>query len=124
MGERYLNQEIHYFSDVEIAQYANDVKGTHFDGITATVSGLGISVVATSAFPPMAAAIATGLGLAFAINGVIDAIETAFNDSDLESVIDSMHDGQTLKVVTKYYEWSSASGNSYTYYSKETYTIL
>ncbi len=72
----------------------------------------------------MAGLIATALGLAIATKTVIDVIIAGFDDSDLSSVIKSMGDDDSLKVTTKFYEWSSGGGNSYTYYTDISYSII
>ncbi len=72
----------------------------------------------------MAGVIATALGLALATKTVVDAIIGGFDDSDLKSTIKKMDDDDSLKVTTKFYEWSSGSGNSYTYTTTITYSIV
>lgn len=124
MATTLLGQSTKTFSGMALTKYVNNEKGTHYDNIAEAVVGLSVSVVATAIFPPMAAAIATGLGISIALSVVIDAIEEALDDDDLESIVGRMKEGDSLRVTTKFYEWSSGSGNSYTYYSTESYKIV
>lgn len=72
----------------------------------------------------MAAAIAGSLGLVISIDAVIKAVEEALDNNDFESTIKKMKEGDSLRVTTKFYEWSSGSENHYTWYSEESYKIV
>ncbi|WP_026895344.1 hypothetical protein [Clostridiisalibacter paucivorans] len=124
MASRLLKEESKTFSGMKLTQYVNEENGTNFDNIVEAVAGLGIAAVGAAVTNPMASAIATALGLALAIDAVIDAVTEALDDSDLESTIKKMDEGDSLKVITKFYEWSSGSGNHYTWYSEEEFEIV
>ncbi len=124
MPEILLGQSTETFSGIALTQYVNDQNETHFNNIVGAILGLGVTVVATSLCPPLARIIATGLGVELALNLVIDVVEKALDDNDLESTLKRMKEGDSLKVTTKFYEWSSSSGQSYTYYSTESYQIV
>jgi|GEM_PF-2544542 len=112
------------YSGTKLAQYVNDAQGTEFDTITIAIASLGIGVVSVACGKKMAGLIATALGLAIATKTVIDAILAGFDDSDLKSMIKKMGDDDSLKVTTKFYEWSSGGGSSYTYYTEISYSIV
>lgn len=124
MPTRLLGTDVSTFSGIKLTKYVNDAQGSDFDDIAEAVTGLGVGVVATSLFPPMAATIATALGLGLATKGVVDAITKALDDNDLGSMIERMKEGDELKVTTEFYEWSSSSGNHYTWYAEEIFEIL
>lgn len=109
---------------MKLTQYVNDAQGTEYDKITTVVIELGIGVVSTACGKKMAGVIATALSLAIAINEVIKAIIAGFDNSDLQSTIKKMGDNDSLKVTTKFYEWSSGGGSSYTYYTEISYSIV
>ena len=123
MPSRLLGQTTQTFSDIKLAQYVNDARGTNFANISVAIASLGIGAVSYTK-RPMAAFIANVLGLAMTLETVINTIIAGFDDSDLNSVVDQMEPGDKLMVVTKYYEYSTAGGVSYTYYADETYIII
>lgn len=112
------------FTGNALTKYVNDSYGTTFTKIAAAITSLGISVVSAVCGKKMAGVIATALGLSIGAETVINSIIAGFDDSDLSSQINKLDDDDSLKVTTKFYEYSSGSGNAYTYYTVETYSII
>ncbi|WP_018250276.1 hypothetical protein [Orenia marismortui] len=124
MGRRLLDQETKTFSGMELTKYVNNAKGTEFDNLEAAIQGLGLTVAGIVITNPMASAITTTIGVGVSLSTVYDAVIAAIDDSDLESTIDRMKEGNSLRVTTKFYEWSFGDGNHVTYYSNVSYTIV
>lgn len=124
MPSRLIRTSTDVFSGIELVKYVNRHRGTEYDDIKNAILGLGLSVVATSVFPPIAAAIATNLGIGYSFVSVVAAIEKGLDDNDLSSTIDRMREGDSLKITTKFYEWCSSNGNSCTLYSDESFRIV
>lgn len=124
MGSRLLGQSTNIYTGMELTKYVNNANGSEYANIAEAVLGAGTAVVGLAVFPPVAAGIAATLGLAMAADAVISTIEAALDDHDLGSTIERMVEGDSLKIVTKFYEWSSGSGNSYTWYCTEVFSIV
>lgn len=124
MPSKLLKTTTKTFSGIELTNYVNDARGTEYEVLSAAIIGAGISIVSAACGKKMSGVIATALGLTIGASTVVNAIIAGFDDSDLSSTIKKMDDDDKLKVTTKFYEWSSGSGNSYTYTTKVTYAIV
>ncbi len=124
MASRLLDSTTTTFSDIELTQYVNEQRGTNFSDIVEAVGNLGIAAVGISLLGPMAIKIAGLLSVGIGMADVIDALTESLDSNSLTNTVNRMKEGDKLKVTTSFYEWSSGSGNHYTYYSENTYTIV
>lgn len=121
---RLLETKTKTYSDVALVKYVNNRYNKSFGSIVTALTGLGTSTVTAVVATGLASSIATALGLGIAFTTVVDVVESGLKSDGLGSVLSRMKKGQSLKVTTKFYEWSSGNGNSYTYYSKETFSLV
>lgn len=124
MPTRLIKKDVQIFSGIELTKYVNKSKGTEFETLIEAIIGIGLIAVGLVIKNSMAKAIAESIGIGLEIDAAIKAVKAALDDSDLEDVIDRMEEGDSLKVTTYFYEWSSGSGNHYTWFSEVEYEIV
>lgn len=124
MPERLLKTQSTVFSNQKLTDYVNASKGTNFGNIATAATGLGGTVAGIVTKNPIALGISAALGLGLGMATVVSAVEEALDPGSLTNTYRRMSASNKLKVTTNFYEWSSMNGNSYTYYSKNTYTIV
>lgn len=121
---RLLKTRSKTFSDIELTKYVNNYYSKGYANIVDAVASAGVSGVGIAVKKPVAAAIAAVLGLAISTTVAVNAIMDGLDKYGLKNTIARMKKGQKLKVTTKFYEWSSGNGNSYTYYTVESFSIV
>ena len=119
-----LKKETETFSGATLTKYLNEEKGTNYKDLPAALLGVGASVAGAILIGPLAAQIATALGLALGISTVIDVVESGMDEAKLAPVLEKVGANGTLEVTTSFYEWLSGSGNHTGYYSETIYRAI
>ena len=119
-----MKQTTEYFSGTALTTYLNQEKGTTFRNLPEAITNLGVGLVTLALVSPLALEISKALGLALALQTVIDTVEAGIKTEKLQPVLDEIGTTGTLEVTTSFYEWISGSGNHTAYYTEEEYRAV
>lgn len=108
----------------------NEQTGNSFTDIATAIGMLGLSVAASVVLTPIAGVIAgrlltslMAIGYGDTLVQIINMIEDNGGAAQRQSVLDKMRtSGGKMSVYTNFYEYSTASGNSYTHYTATNYS--
>lgn len=130
MAEELLASEHEDFSGTELTQFCNEESSHSYSDIATAIVYLGVAVVAGYVLPGLSGVIASrivaalrAIGVAKSLSAVIGMIEDNGGVAQRQAVISKIaSQGGKMRVTTNFYQWSSGSGNSYTWYTTTTYT--
>jgi hypothetical protein len=124
--EKYLiKTNVQELRGVQIAKYVQEEYQTEeLNSIPEAILAVGLSAVGYVAKKNIWIQVASALGAFLSVKGLTTIVKSSIEESDLEYVIDRMHEGQTLRVITKIYQIDLAGGNHSTWTSEVEYEIL
>ena len=130
MATELLTSKDEDFSGDELADFCNEESGHSYSDLGTAIVFLGLSVVSGYVLPGIAGAVASkivfalrAIGVAKSLSAVISMIEDNGGVAARKAVISKIaSQGGKMRVTTKYYEYTSGSGNSNTHYTTTTYT--
>ncbi len=120
----------HYDADefaAYIAEQQNEPKKSLTEAITAygilTIGAMCTEMVIVNTKVKTGKILSLVNGLYWGANDIWSAITNSITEAEMKYQLNRMGDGDTLRVTTNYYEYISASGNSYTQWAETNYLI-
>ncbi len=130
MATRVVSSTYQDFTQTQLLNYLNSETGVSYSDIESVVAGAGITLTssliskfAKKALAAKFAPILGGLGWGVVAASLYDLMVAEKLKNERDAVINEIiAKGGKMRIYTEYIEWSSGSGNHYTYYTRTRYS--
>ncbi|MFC0013978.1 MULTISPECIES: hypothetical protein [Allobacillus] len=127
MATRVIATDSQLMDRDELLRWYNEEAQANFSDLAEVAASVGMTTLTIALRHRVNAYVALGISAASALLTYASAIvfiNNSLTQSDLHNTVEQMLDsgGSYFRVVTRYVEWSSGSGNHYTRYTEHDYS--